>query len=382
MIEDRVGWSFHEPAGPHDHRPPTEAVTWNGADPVPVNTSRSRTEPGACTGADPDAGATAEPASAWDGDVVRLPISAIREADSPRSAGVDMVHATSLAEIEADLPPIVVHRATMRVIDGMHRLTAARLRGEQEISAKLFDGDDNEAFLLAVRLNVSHGMPLTIADRRAAAVRIIRTHPRLSDRAIAFTAGLAAKTVGSLRREMGAPAVEARIGRDGRVRPLNGAAGRRAAAELIAIHPDATLRRIARDAGISVETARSVRTRLRAGEDPVMDRRTRPERTDRTANRQMTVKLPAADPSDELRSLLGTIQRDPSLRYTDAGRMLLRWLGPRVLVPDEIPLSLLRIPPHSRLNLGSLARSCAAAWIQLAMELEDDHADNAGGQHG
>ena len=312
-----------------------------------------------------------EPASAWDSAVVRLPISDIREADSPRSAGVDMAHARSLAQVEADLPPIVVHRGTMRVIDGMHRLTAARLRGEPEISAKLFDGDDNEAFLLAVRLNVSHGMPLTIADRRAAAARIIRTHPRLSDRAVAFTAGLAAKTVGSLRREIDSPPVEARIGRDGRVRPINGAAGRQAAAELIALHPDATLRRIAQDAGISVETARSVRARLRAGEDPVLDRRTRPERTDRTVNRLMTVKLPEADPSDELRSLLDTIQRDPSLRYTESGRMLLRWLGPRVLVPDEFPLSLRRIPPHSRLNLGSLARSCAAAWIQFAIGLED-----------
>lgn len=323
---------------------------------------------------------SAEPASTWDSPVVRLPISEIRGADSPRSAGVDRAHALSLAEAEAELPPIVVHRATMRVIDGMHRLTAAQLRGERAIRAKLFDGDDDEAFLLAVRLNVSHGMPLTIADRRAAAVRIIRTHPRLSDRAIAVTAGLAAKTVGSLRGELDGPPVQARVGRDGRVRPINGAAGRRAAAELIALHPDAPLRRIARDAGISVETARSVRARLRAGEDPVLDRRTRRKRTDRAVNRQMTVKLPEADPSDDLRSLLDTIARDPSLRYTESGRMLLRWLGARVLLPDEIPFSFRSIPPHARLNLGSLARSCAAAWIQLAIGLENNHVNRAGGQ--
>ncbi|MET8468661.1 ParB N-terminal domain-containing protein [Streptomyces sp. NPDC006422] len=283
-----------------------------------------------------------------------------------------------MADVEAVLPPIVVHRATMRVIDGMHRLTAARLRGDQEIRAQWFDGDDHEAFLLAVRLNVSHGMPLTLADRRAAATRIIRSHPQLSDRSIAFTSGLAAKTVGSLRRGMDSPPVEARVGRDGRVRPINGAAGRQAAAELIAAHPEATLRRIAREAGISVETARSVRARLRAGEDPVLDRRTRPDRGER-AERQMTVKLPESDPSEELRALLDTIQRDPSLRYTESGRTLLRWLGPRVLVPDEIPLSLSHIPPHSRLSLGSLARSCAAAWIQLAMGLEDEYGTTAAG---
>lgn len=351
------------------------AVTKNGGSPVSVDTSRSPVEPRSST----DGQRSAEPVPARDNAVVRLPISAVRVADSPRSAGVDMAHARSLAQTEANLPPIVVHRRTMRVIDGAHRLTAARLRGEREISAKLFDGDDNEAFLLAVRLNVSHGMPLSRADRRAAAVRIIRAQPRLSDRAIALTAGLAAKTIGSLRREVDGPPVQARIGRDGRVRPINGAAGRGIAAELIASHPDATLRQIAKDAGISVETARSVRARLRAGEDPVLDRRTRPDRADRAEDRQMTVKLPEADPSDELRSLLKTMQRDPSLRYTESGRMLLRWLGPRVLLTDEIPLPLRHIPPHSRINLGALARACAAAWIQLAMGLEDDQAS---GQHG
>ncbi|MFD2467892.1 ParB/RepB/Spo0J family partition protein [Amycolatopsis silviterrae] len=307
----------------------------------------------------------------WDSTVVRLAVSSVREADSPRSAGVDMAHARSLAQTEADLPPIVVHRATGRVIDGMHRLTAARLRGEPEISAQLFDGDEDEAFLLAVRLNVSHGMPLTIADRRAAAARIIRTHPRLSDRAVAVSAGLSAKTVGSLRRKLDGPPEPARVGRDGRVRPVNGAAGRQAAAEVIARHPDATLRHIAREAGISVETARSVRRRLQAGEDPVLDRRTRPARDDQTTRQLLTVKLAQDDPSEELRSLLEALQQDPALRCTESGRALLRWLGPRVLLSDEIPVPLHRIPPHSRINLAALARFCAAAWIQLALGLED-----------
>jgi hypothetical protein len=88
----------------------------------------------------------------------------------------------------------------------------------------------------------------------------------------------------------------------------------------------------------------------------------------------MTVRLPESDPSDELRTLLDTIQRDPSLRYTDSGRMLLRWLSSRVLLPDEVPTALRRIPPHSRPHLGSMARLSAAAWMQLARRLEEDHA--------
>jgi hypothetical protein len=331
-----------------------------GLSQMPVNTARStRAEPG--------------PAAEGGGAEVRLPVAVLREADSPRSAGVDMAHARALAEVETDLPPIVVHRATMRVIDGMHRLTAARLRGEPEIAARLFDGDQDAAFLLGVRLNVTHGLPLTGADRRTAARRIITAHPYLSDRAIAADAGLSAKVVAALRREAGSPPTAVRLGRDGRLRPLDGAAGRRAAAELIAIHPDATLRRIAQEAGVSVETARSVRQRLRDGEDPVVDRRTRPQPAEPSA-RQMTVRLPESDPSDELRTLLDTIQRDPSLRYTDSGRMLLRWLSSRVLLPDEVPTALRRIPPHSRPHLGSMARLSAAAWMQLARRLEEDHA--------
>lgn len=302
--------------------------------------------------------------------ILLVPVEAVRDADSPRSTGVDIAHATALAELEVDLPPIILHRATMRVIDGMHRLTAARLNGLGEIRARFFDGTEDEAFLLAVRLNVAHGMPLPIKDRRAAASRILHTHPKLSDRSIARTAGLAAKTVGALRRRLGIEPTEARMGRDGRVRPLNSAAGRQAAADLIAAHPDATLRQIARDAGISVETARNVRERIRAGQDPVLDRRTQSGRLAAPPSRQVAVKLPDADLSPELRSLLETIRRDPALRYTENGRMILRWLSPRVLMPDEIPASFRQMPPHCRLNVGALARSCAAAWIQLALELE------------
>jgi hypothetical protein len=34
------------------------------------------------------------------------------------------------------LPPILVHRATNRIIDGMHRLEAAKLRGDETISVR------------------------------------------------------------------------------------------------------------------------------------------------------------------------------------------------------------------------------------------------------
>jgi transposase-like protein len=320
-------------------------------------------------------------------ECVRVPVDAIGEADSPRLLGVDMAHAGYLAQLEGGLPPVVVDRATMRVIDGMHRLAAARLNGRRDIEVSFFDGDAGDAFLEAVRLNVSHGLPLSLADRRAAAARVICTHPHLSDRSIARTTGLAAKTVASLRRTApgaaagAAPA--ARTGLDGRVRPVDPAAGRQAAASLLAARPGATLREIARAAGISAETARSVRERARQGQDPVADRRSAPARARPAPARAVTLKVPASGLSHELRSLLANLRRDPSLRYTDAGRAVLTWLAPRVLLPDELPAELHSIPPHARAAISALARTTATAWIQTALKLEDNpqphttQADNA-----
>jgi hypothetical protein len=52
-------------------------------------------------------------------------------------------------------------------------LCAARLRGADKIKARFFDGDEASAFVLAVRLNFTHRLPLALTDRKAAADRII-----------------------------------------------------------------------------------------------------------------------------------------------------------------------------------------------------------------
>src|SRR5256885_8556385 len=127
----------------------------------------------------------------------RVPIDSLLPADSPRLSGESMEHARVLAASEAVLPPIVVHRSTRRVIDGMHRLKAAALRGQSDIVVRFYEGDNDEAFIVAVETNIAHGLPLSLADRTAAAVRIIATRPQWSDRRIASITGLAATTVGS-----------------------------------------------------------------------------------------------------------------------------------------------------------------------------------------
>ena len=87
-------------------------------------------------------------------------IAKLRPSDSPRLAGQDTDHVRVLSQADS-LPPIIVQRGTMRVIDGMHRLRAAQLRGEKQIAVRFFEGSDDLAFVLAVHANTAHGLPLT-----------------------------------------------------------------------------------------------------------------------------------------------------------------------------------------------------------------------------
>jgi ParB-like chromosome segregation protein Spo0J len=304
--------------------------------------------------------------------VARIPIASVALTNWLRVKGEDTDHVRVLAELEDELPPIVVHRTTMRVIDGMHRVRAAMLRGAAHIDAILFDGTEHDAFLLAVQLNAVHGLPLSRADLVAAAVRIMYSSPQWSDRAIARAAGLSDKTVASIRRRATAeiPHLPDRIGRDGRVRPVSAAAGRRLASEVIAENPDATIREIAMRAGISLGTARDVRGRLRNGLDPVpprrrdsADARSRPAAEDDGATRR---SLSAQMTPMIMKSLCA----DPSLRYNETGRVLLRLLTLHLMNSADWERMISAVPMHRAQAVAHAARSCSEAWQQFAMRLE------------
>jgi hypothetical protein len=308
------------------------------------------------------------------GPVVEVPIDALRPADSPRLDGLDPQHATALAEVGSELPPILAHRATMRVIDGTHRVYAARLAGRQKIGVRFFDGGGDDAFLLAVAANVAHGLPLTLAERKAAADRIIRSRPEMSDRLIAGVVGLAAKTVAAIRVQTTdlSAQMSVRIGRDGRAHPLNAAVGRRIAADVVRARPEASLRTIAREAGISVGTARDVRERIRRGQDPTLGDRSSERDGAPQAAALRARSAPARDTTANVdqRLLLARLRRDPTLRYNESGRLLLRWLGTRVFVNEDWQQMLGGIPPHTTFVLAKIARACAAAWSDFAAELD------------
>jgi hypothetical protein len=95
-------------------------------------------------------------------------ISQLSGADSPRLKGANRKHVQALAERWQELAPILVQRSTMRVIDGMHRVAVAVMRGEEYVKVCDFNGTDDDAFLAGVIANAMHGLPLSLADRTAA----------------------------------------------------------------------------------------------------------------------------------------------------------------------------------------------------------------------
>ncbi|WP_164382198.1 ParB N-terminal domain-containing protein [Streptomyces sp. OM5714] len=345
--------------------------------------------------------------------VQTVPVEHLLPADSPRTAGENAEHVQVLVQSVAVLPPIIVHRASMRVVDGAHRLRAAVERGDEVVQVRFFEGSARDAFLVAVRENTAHGLPLSMRDRLAAARRILSTHPHWSDRAIAELAGLSPKTMGELRRAAPDEGVQptVRMGRDGRIRPVDGSAGRLRAARLVAEEPEASLRDVARRAGISPGTVRDVRARLSRGEDPVpgsarrdlaasesatvppaapgsagssgsrpLATGTEPVASGRSARRAAALThqryvvvgkaaQTVANPTDAA-ELLAVLGKDPSLRYAEQGRLMLRLLSPGAL-PARLWNDLdATVPDYSVDSVSRLARASAEALTQFADRLE------------
>lgn len=298
-------------------------------------------------------------------------VAALRDGYSPRTGGIDASRVAQLAEIVDELPPIVVQRATMRVVDGMHRLQAARSRGDTSVPVRYFDGSDQEAYVLAVRLNVVHGMPLPLRDRVAALDRILRTFPEWSDRRIATACGVAPRTVAA-RRQCSSEEkaqVNTRIGRDGRIHPRSVAAGREVAAELMRRDPGASLRTVARQAGISVGTALDVRRRLARGAGAT------------GADPAATAPRPDPDaPSAVLHSAASRLEqlaRDPSVWGSEHGRAVLRLASATVGLMRRSAAVADSMPGHSRQSLRDVAQGCVTGWKQFSERL--DSADDQAG---
>ncbi|GAA0358148.1 ParB/RepB/Spo0J family partition protein [Actinoallomurus spadix] len=300
---------------------------------------------------------------------------------------MNAAHVQSLIDAagSAELPPILVQEDGWRVIDGLHRLEAARLRGDQTIKARFLDCTDSEALVLAMKANSSHGLPLSRADRVAGAKRVLTAHPDWSDRALADITGLSAKTIASLRSRSadGARGGGKRLGRDGKRRPVTAGEGRRRAAEYISAHPNAPLRQVARETDVSLGTVHDVSARLRRGVSPERTghRTVKPAARPTGEVSETITKAPAANATPLRRrnhtdtpptwaEVAAKVANDPAIRYTEGGKEFLRWMGLHAADPDRWRQFLNTIPAHWLSVIAPIAESIGKEWSLFAERLK------------
>nr|WP_062339564.1 ParB N-terminal domain-containing protein [Herbidospora sakaeratensis] len=306
-----------------------------------------------------------------------------------RGTGTDPTHVRMLAEAASlsALPAILVQESNSRIVDGMHRFEAAKLRGEETIQVRLINCSDQDAFILAVKANTWHGLPLSRADRMAGAKQIVEWHPDWSDRAIGAATGLSAKTIAGIRRQTtdDTPQLGKRLGRDGKRRPLTAAEGRRRAAEYIALNPNASLRQIAREADVAPATAQDVRARIRREAEAAALRATAPARgdgTDLPGTLSPTNLWPPSEGSSPTSRAIRTdssplswstlspkLANDPSLKYSERGRAFIGWMAMHVINAGEWKNFLDAIPAHWTWDLSVVADQTVADWMAFAEEL-------------
>lgn len=202
----------------------------------------------------------------------------------------------------------------------------------------------------------------TTTERTRAAEQLLERHRDWSDRAVAEQCGLDHKTVGRLRaatREASRDGVlAARLGRDGRLRPVDPAALRLRIADVLAEDPTASLRCVASSVGASPETVRDVRERLRRGEDPVpaglRERRTAPASDGASPPRTTTDADDRGDESD----VEGARRPD-----------FAAWFASRS-VGAEWRSHLGAVPLSRVYEVADQARALARAWQEFAQVLE------------
>jgi hypothetical protein len=200
---------------------------------------------------------------------VQTLVSSLSPGPSMRETPISRAHVDRLIGAVADWPPLLVQRSDLTVIDGLHRLAAALELGVANVAVVFYDGLPEDAFVEAIRANVSYGLRLTLSERKNAASRLLATRPHWSDRRIARTCCLAGGTVKQLRNKIALPVpsatapIQRRLGSDGKLRPTRPSEQRRAIGEALMQDPDASLKAIAARTGCSPATVRAVRASLR-----------------------------------------------------------------------------------------------------------------------
>ena len=316
-------------------------------------------------------------------------VGALSPALGLRHGGTNAAHVQVLVDASGavELPPILVQEEGWRVIDGLHRLEAAKLRGNDIVKARFVDCTDSEALVLAMKANSSHGLPLSKADRILGAKRVLAAHPHWSDRAIATITGLSAKTIASLRDHSagGTHLGTKRLGRDGKRRPVTPGEGRRRAAEYVIAHPNAPLREVARETDVSLGTVHDVTARLRRGANPERNGHrplaTRPAAQPARGVAPTFTAAPAANgtplcrrnytyPPPTWSQIAAKMANDPTIRYTEGGKSFLRWMSLHAADPQRWREFINALPAHWFSVIAPIADNISQEWTLFALQLK------------
>jgi ParB-like chromosome segregation protein Spo0J len=267
---------------------------------------------------------------------------------SPRQVRLDQDHVAALVEVVDRLPPVVVDERTMTVIDGLHRLEAARRAGRSEISALFFHGDETEAMVLAVQSNVKHGKPLSRSERQAAARALLARCPECSDRWLGEICGLSHATVARLRQASGAAASGVRTGRDGRRRPVDPVPGQAAVLKVLEGDPAASARQAAGAAGVAPSTAQRLASALRGRQKPP----------------------PGTTPPVTGRGLFHESLEGPAFRSSPELAKAASWLERTAVAPEDFRAYLEGVPLGRVYEVVDECRRRSRTWAELAEALE------------
>jgi ParB-like chromosome segregation protein Spo0J len=294
---------------------------------------------------------------ACSGPTLDVEIDRLVVGPSPRMPRLSLPHAAVLAELHGHWPPILVRGRDMVVVDGHHRVEAARRIGLTSIRCELFDGSDADAYVESVRRNTEHGRALTLHERRAAAARILAAEGEWSDRRIATLCGLASDTVGRIRAEtevrghvldLGDRSSRRRVGQDGRRRSVDPGAARERILRRLEEDPAASLRAVARALGVSPSTVGAVRKRSRA--------------------------VTAAPPAQE--EPLGALERmetsgggGPTQSYLPAGDFI-QWFDGTEMGLEAADAHLRAVPLSRVYEIADQARRRARLWEAFADTVE------------
>ena len=214
--------------------------------------------------------------------VTEIDVASLSPGRSLRHTPIDRGHVAQLVCTGGNWPPVLVNTLDLTVIDGRHRLVAALDLNLSRIRVEFFTGTETEAFVEALERNASHGLPLTMSERKDAATTLLGLRAEWSDRMIGEICGISASTIRQIRQGRRfrtdetstgpVVALERRIGRDGRNRPTQPAEQRQRIIQALLESPGASLRTIASRSGASPATVRAVRQRARNEPSPAAER--------------------------------------------------------------------------------------------------------------